>query len=175
MKKTLIASTIGLAFVATACTTTSTEKPVTLAAEAKAEMPVEKAEMATKAAEMPDKMEEKAEKDVKKDKKAKKKTKGLAKSFKASPEAVKKATIAAMQKNGFLLKDMSGMSIEGKRSNKIGLMVGSGGEKMYADIKEMADGMTEVRVRTKKTFVGIAGQKNWDDEVMDMISEALSN
>jgi len=162
MKKILITSTIGFAFLATACSTTSAEKTiVTSTSEAKVEMPVEKTEMPEKA--------------DKKDKKEKKKTKGLARSFNASPEAVKEATLAAMQKNGFSLKDMAGMSIEGKRSNKVGLMVGSGGEKMYADIKALENGMTEVRVRTKKTFVGLAGQKNWDDEVMDMISEALSN
>lgn len=79
-----------------------------------------------------------------------------------------------MQKNGFLLKDTSGYTLEGKRSNKIGLMVGSGGEKMMAKIVPMDDGKSEVTVRTKKTFVGIAGQKNWDDEVMDMIEKALS-
>jgi len=100
--------------------------------------------------------------------------KGLTQTFSATPEEVKTATLVAMKKIGFTIKKDEGMMIEGKRSNKVGLMVGSGGEKMKSEIIPLEGGMTAVNVRTKKTFVGIAGQKNWDDEVMELIAEALN-
>jgi hypothetical protein len=150
MKKILISTVFGLALISTGCATTSgtTAKTETV-----------------------------AEKQMKPEAKPKKKSnkKGLSQSFAASPEDVKAATIAAMQKYNFNFKNTDGMSLEGKRSNKVGLMVGSGGERMKAEITVLSDGMTEVHVQTKKTFVGIAGQKNWDDEVMELIVESLTN
>lgn len=153
MQKILIATVFGIALVSTGCATTS-------GTTAKTETVAEKTM----------KTETKTEKVKKKSNK-----KGLAQSFAASPEDVKAATIAAMQKYNFNFKNTDGMSLEGKRSNKVGLMVGSGGEKMKAEITALSDGMTEVHVQTKKTFVGIAGQKNWDDEVMEMIVDSLTN
>ena len=165
MKKLLTLSAIGLVFALGACSTTP-ETKTTSTAEAASMKAGAETEMK---AGTEDEMKKAKKKDKKKDKK-----KGLSRVFDASADDAKQATLTAMQKNGFLLKDTSGYVLEGKRSNKIGLMVGSGGEKMMANIVPMDDGKTEVTVRTKKTFVGIAGQKNWDDEVMDMIEKALS-
>lgn len=99
--------------------------------------------------------------------------KGLSQVFSAPVEDVRVATLAAMKKYGFEMKDESGNEFKAKRSNKVGLVVGSGGERMLASVNPLDDGTVEVRVQTKKTFVGIAGQKNWDDEVMDAIKESL--
>ena len=65
------------------------------------------------------------------------------------------------------------LSIESKRSNKIGLVVGSGGEKLFVGIKDLGNGKTEVTVTTKKTMLGYVGQKNWNEEVATQISNAV--
>lgn len=159
MKKSVLLSSFAIALIATGCASTSTESKT-----------MSSSEKSTIVTESPSDTGSEMAKD---EKKSKKKVKGLAQSFSTTPEAAKAATIAAMEKNGFKFKSTEGMSLEAKRSNKVGLMVGSGGEKMTAKIKPMDDGMVKVHVRTKKTLVGIAGQKNWDDEVMAMIAESL--
>ena len=160
MKHILIIAATSLAIGLGGCSTTpDTAGPVTTAETAQTEKTSE---------ETVSKAEAKAEK-----KKDAKKEKGLTKTFNSTPEQVKTATLVAMQKVGFKIKKEDGLKIEGKRSNKVGLAVGSGGEKMRAEILPMDGGQTGVFVRTKKTFVGIVGQKNWDDEVMELITESL--
>ena len=47
--------------------------------------------------------------------------------------------------------------VEGRRPNKIGLVVGSGGETIKIWLTAQGD-KTAVKVKTEKSFVGIAGQ-----------------
>lgn len=162
MTKLLTTTILGLTLGLAACSTTP---------ESSSTMAKSEASQMDKAAEA--KMSEdkaKSDKSSKKDSK-----KGLSKSFSATPAQVKTATLVAMKKIGFKIKKESDTKIEGKRSNKVGLAVGSGGEKMYAEIMPGEGGITSVHVRTKKTFVGIVGQKNWDDEVLELISESLAS
>ena len=56
--------------------------------------------------------------------------------------------------------------LEGRRPNKMGLMVGSGGETVKIWLTAQGSRQTLVKVKTKKSIVGIAGQKNWDSEVI---------
>jgi hypothetical protein len=63
--------------------------------------------------------------------------------------------------------------VEGKRVRKIGVFVGSGGETLRVWLAE-AGGKTEVRVSTSKTFVGRAGQKDWDSQIVEAITKGLS-
>lgn len=91
----------------------------------------------------------------------------------ATPEAVHQAALQALAAVGAEIKKDTPLAIEAKRPNKIGLAVGSGGEKLFVEIKAVAEGKTELKVSTKKTLMGIAGQKLWNDEVAKQVSEAL--
>ena len=91
----------------------------------------------------------------------------------AKPEAVHAAALQALAGIGCDVKKDTPLAIEGKRSNKIGLAVGSGGEKLFVEIKDLGDGKTEVTVTTKKTMLGIVGQKLWNDEIATQISNAV--
>lgn len=112
-----------------------------------------------------------AEKSVTKTKKDKKK--GIAKTFSASLDDTRKAAVSGLKKHGFLIKDDSGNTITGQRPNRMGLLVGSGGEKISVQLTVLGDLSTEARVKTSKTFLGYAGQKNWDDEVIAAITSTL--
>jgi hypothetical protein len=89
----------------------------------------------------------------------------------AKPEAVHAAALQALAGIGCEIKKDTADAIEGKRPNKVGLAVGSGGEKLFVAIKDLGDGKTELKVTSKKTFLGIVGQKRWNEEVAKQISE----
>ncbi len=91
----------------------------------------------------------------------------------ATPAKVHEAALMALASVGCKVKQDTPTRIEGKRSNKVGLAVGSGGEKLFVDIKDLGDGKTEVKVVTKKTMVGIVGQKLWNEEVAGKIRDAV--
>ena len=63
--------------------------------------------------------------------------------------------------------------VEGKRVRKVGVFVGSGGETLRVWLAEVG-GKIEVRVSTSKTFVGGAGQKNWDKQIVEEITKGLA-
>ncbi len=91
----------------------------------------------------------------------------------AKPEAVHAAALQALAGIGCEVKKDTPLAIEGKRSNKIGLAVGSGGEKLFVELKDLGEGKTEVKVTTKKTMVGLVGQKLWNEEVATQISNVV--
>lgn len=91
----------------------------------------------------------------------------------AKPDAIHAAALQALAAIGCEVKKDSPLAIEGKRANKVGLAVGSGGEKLFVTLKEIGDGKTEVSVTTKKTLMGIVGQKLWNEEVAKQIRENL--
>ncbi len=91
----------------------------------------------------------------------------------AKPEAIHAASLEALAAIGCTVKKDSPTSIEGKRGNKIGLAVGSGGEKLFVTIKDLGEGKTELKVVTKKTLVGIVGQKLWNEEVAHHVRDAV--
>jgi hypothetical protein len=51
--------------------------------------------------------------------------------------------------------------------------VGSGGEKLFVWIKDVGEGKTELKVTTKKTLVGIVGQKLWNEQVANQVRDAV--
>lgn len=91
----------------------------------------------------------------------------------AKLDAVHAAALQALAAIGCEIKKDSPTAIEAKRPNKVGLAVGSGGERLFVNLKDLGDGKIEVTVRTKKTMVGIVGQKHWNEEVAKQISESV--
>ena len=91
----------------------------------------------------------------------------------ASPDRVHAAALEALASIGCKIKKDNPLRIEAKRPNKVGLAVGSGGEKLFVSIKDLGDGSSEVTVVTKKTMVGVVGQKLWNEEVAQLISDAF--
>ena len=91
----------------------------------------------------------------------------------ATSDKVHAAALEALAAIGCKVKSDSPTQIEGKRSNKVGLAVGSGGEKLFIAIKALEGGKTELTVTTKKTLAGIVGQKLWNEEVANHIRDAV--
>jgi hypothetical protein len=99
---------------------------------------------------------------------------GLTVTFDHPPEAVQKAAIDALTVVGVELKKQEPLLLEGKRKNKMGLFVGSGGEVLSVALTPVDGGKTQAKIRTTKTFVGRAGQKVWDQPIADEMMKALS-
>ena len=100
--------------------------------------------------------------------------KGVQATLDAAPAAVHKAAADALAVIGCEIKKDEPNLVEGVRTRKVGVFVGSGGETVTVSIDMMPAGKTNVDIRTKKTFVGGAGQKNWDQPVLDEIRKSLA-
>jgi hypothetical protein len=101
--------------------------------------------------------------------------KGVQATLDAGPEAVHKAAADALAVIGCEIKKDEPTHLEGVRTRKVGVFVGSGGETVSVSITSQAEGKTNVDIRTKRTFVGGAGQKNWDQPVLEEIRKSLSS
>jgi hypothetical protein len=86
---------------------------------------------------------------------------------------VQKAAVDALTTVGAPPSKQEPNFVEGKRKNKMGLMVGSGGEVLSVALTSLDAGKTQAKVRTTKTFVGRAGQKVWDQQILDEMTKAL--
>jgi hypothetical protein len=91
----------------------------------------------------------------------------------ATAQAVHDAALQAIAAIGGEIKKDAADAIEAKRPNKVGLAVGSGGEKLFVAIKDLGEGKTELKVTTKKTMLGIVGQKLWNEEIAKQVGEAV--
>ena len=58
-------------------------------------------------------------------------------------------------------------SIKAQRNRHIGVFVGSGGEELVVNLKEIDSSRTFISVTTKTGFVGGAGQKAWSCQIID--------
>ena len=63
--------------------------------------------------------------------------------------------------------------IEGKRPQKWGFLVGSGGETVKAFLYPKSTNETHVWVDTDLSFVGMAGQQGWNKQVIAELSRIL--
>ncbi len=99
------------------------------------------------------------------------KEKGKQERFFAYPkEKVKEALIDALKSIEFEVKKDEGNKVEANRKRHVGVFVGSGGEKLVAQIEEAEQSGvkgTRVIAETKKGFMGRAGQKSWTNAVLD--------
>lgn len=93
--------------------------------------------------------------------------------FEQSMSVVQEQAVNALTVLGCEFKKQLPNYLEGKRVRKVGVFVGSGGETLRVWLAE-ANGKTEVRVNTNKTFVGGAGQKNWDNQIIEEITKGLT-
>jgi hypothetical protein len=84
-----------------------------------------------------------------------------------------KAAMDSLVVLGFELKKTEPQYIEGTRPRKMGLFVGSGGETVGVWLDPVGESATQVQVDTARTFVGAAGQKKWDDDVLAEMQKAL--
>lgn len=84
------------------------------------------------------------------------------------------AAIAAAKESGFDIATDTDTYVAGPRPRKIGVFVGSGGETINITFKSLGEASTEVTVWTKRTFVGGAGQKDWDAPVLDAMKASLA-
>jgi hypothetical protein len=76
-----------------------------------------------------------------------------------------RAALHALSTIGAVVQENTPTYVEGRRPNKMGLVVGSGGETIKISLA--AEGSkTAVSVKTEKSFMGIAGQRNWDAQVI---------
>jgi hypothetical protein len=100
---------------------------------------------------------------------------GLTVTFDHPAEAVQKAAIDALTVVGVELKKQEPLFLEGKRKNKVGLFVGSGGEVLSVALTPVDGSKTQAKIRTTKTFVGRAGQKVWDQPIADEMTKSLSS
>jgi hypothetical protein len=94
-------------------------------------------------------------------------------SFSTPMDKVQVAAVNALVTLGCEIKKQLPNYVEGKRTRKVGVFVGSGGETLRIWLTE-ANGKTSVKVSTEKTFVGGAGQKNWDKEVVDELVKGIA-
>ena len=58
-------------------------------------------------------------------------------------------------------------SIKAQRNRHIGVFVGSGGEELAVNLKEIDSNKTFISATTKTGFVGGAGQKAWSCRIVD--------
>lgn len=86
---------------------------------------------------------------------------------------VQKAAVDALTTIGVSIKKQEPNLVEGKRKNKVGLFVGSGGEILTVSLNSLDASKTEAKVRTTKTFAGRAGQKVWDQQIIEEMSKSL--
>ena len=90
------------------------------------------------------------------------------------PEAtVQKAAIDALVANGFVVNTSPAEYVEGARPHKVGLLVGSGGESAGVWLSSLGADKTSVKVNTAKSFAGMAGQKNWDKEILAQMDKSV--
>jgi len=79
-------------------------------------------------------------------------------------DAVQRAVKVGMQTYGFDIKEEKPDYLEGTRSRHVGVVVGSGGEKVIVKLSPEAGG-TRVKIDTGKGFVGRMGKKNWSTPI----------
>ena len=86
---------------------------------------------------------------------------------------VRAAAVSALVVCGFDIKEEESNYLQGSRPRKMGLFVGSGGESIGVWLEEQGASRTYVEVNTAKSFVGIVGQKNWNNAVLGEMRRIL--
>jgi hypothetical protein len=93
--------------------------------------------------------------------------------FKKGVDDVRQAGVRALTFVGCEVKVQEPFFLAGRRPNKVGLFVGSGGETIKMFLYPPSETETHVWVDTDMSFVGIAGQQTWDDKVFAELKNLL--
>jgi len=84
------------------------------------------------------------------------------------------AALDALSVLGFEVKKDEPNYVEGVRPRRMNLIWGNpGGERVMVWLMPTSSDETRVRIRTEKSFVGLVGQKNWDSDVAQQMTESL--
>ena len=94
--------------------------------------------------------------------------------FQQPLERTRVAAIRALTFVGCEIKQQQPYYVSGRRPNKVGLFVGSGGETVEVFLYPRTENETHVWVDTDLSFVGMAGQQGWDKQVIDEMTSILS-
>ena len=89
-------------------------------------------------------------------------------------EQTREAALRALTFVGCEIKKQQPYYVSGRRPNKFGLFVGSGGETVEVFLYPQSDNETHVWVDTDLSFVGIAGQQGWNAQVIDEMTNILN-
>ncbi len=73
------------------------------------------------------------------------------------------------------IKSEDNNSIKAERNRHIGLFVGSGGEEIFVNLKDVSQANTFITITTKTGFVGGAGQKAWSCQIADEMVKMAGN
>lgn len=84
-----------------------------------------------------------------------------------------RAAVDALVVIGCDIKKQEPTFVEGHRPLKMGLVVGSGNETVKVSLTEAAPQKTGVNVKTEKAMLGLAGQKDWSQKVIDEMTKSL--
>ncbi len=95
--------------------------------------------------------------------------------FKGGLGEVKEVAKDAIIMCGFDVKKEEDGYLEGFRPRKIGLFIGSGGETIGIWLEPVDTGKVKVFVQTVKSMVGMAGQKRWEQPVIDEMKKKLKS
>ena len=84
------------------------------------------------------------------------------------------AALDALSVLGFEVKTNEPNYVEGVRPRRMNLFWGTpGGERVRVWLKPAGADETRVVIGTEKSFVGLIGQKNWDRDVAQQMTESL--
>jgi len=86
---------------------------------------------------------------------------------------VQKAALDSLIVTGFEIQKTEPLYVEGFRPRRWGLVVGSGGETVGVWLEPLGDSRTGVRVDTERSSMGIAGQRNWNADILNEMSKSL--
>lgn len=94
--------------------------------------------------------------------------------YQHSIEEVRPAAARALSFVGCKIETQEDFYVEGKRPNKMGFFVGSGGETVKVFLNPSSTNQTQVWADTDLSFVGIVGQKSWNQQVLDEMTRILN-
>jgi len=89
-------------------------------------------------------------------------------------EEVRPAAARALSFVGCKVHTQEDFYVAGRRPNKMGFFVGSGGETVEVFLYPQSTSQTHVWVDTDTSFVGIAGQQGWSKQVIEEMTRILN-
>jgi len=86
---------------------------------------------------------------------------------------VQKAAVDSLVVTGFEIQKTEPLYVQGFRPHRVGVVVGSGGETVGVWLERLGDSRTGVRVDTARSMLGLAGQRVWNEDILNEMSKTL--